>query len=46
MNKEKLKFYIPNYTSNDDCCKHNPCGYIVITNTNIDLHNNLQEINI
>ena len=46
MNKEKLKFYMPNYPSTDDCCKHNPCGYIVITNANIDLYNNLQEINI
>jgi len=46
MNKEKLKFYMPNYPSTDNCCKHNPCGYIVITNANIDLYNNLQEINI
>ena len=44
MNKESLKFYMPNYSSKDECCKDNPCGYIVITNININTHNFLKEI--
>ena len=44
MNKETLKFYMPNYLSSDACCKHNPCGYIVITNININTYNYLKEI--
>ena len=44
MNKEKLKIYFPNYSSNDECCRENPCGYIIITNININTFNNLKEI--
>lgn len=46
MNKETLKFYMPNYSSTDECCKDNPCGYIVITNININTHDYLKEISI
>ena len=46
MNKEKLKFYMPNYPSTDDCCKDNPCGYIIITNISINIFNYLKEITI
>jgi hypothetical protein len=46
MNKEKLKFYMPNYPSTDICCKENACGYIIITNININTFNYLKEINI
>jgi len=46
INKEQLKFYMPNYSSTDDCCKENACGYIVITNININTFNYLKEINI
>jgi len=46
INKEQLKFYMPNYPSTDDCCKENACGYIVITNININTFNYLKEINI
>lgn len=44
MNKEKLKFYIPSYPSTDNCCKHNPCGYIVISNIDINVFDYLKEI--
>lgn len=46
MNKETLKFYMPNYLSSDECCKHNPCGYIIITNININTFTYLKQINI
>ena len=46
INKEQLKFYMPNYPSTDECCKENACGYIVITNININTFNYLKEINI
>jgi hypothetical protein len=47
MNKEKLKFYMPNYPSNHSCCRNkNPSGYIIITNTDINTFNNLKEVNI
>lgn len=42
MNKDALKFYMPNYPSTDDACKDNACGYIVITNIDINTHNNLK----
>tara|TARA_B100000787_G_scaffold36434_1_gene25562 strand:- start:10618 stop:11292 length:675 start_codon:yes stop_codon:yes gene_type:complete len=44
MNKGSLKFYMPNYSSNDECCKKNPCGYIIITNIEINTFKNLKEI--
>ena len=46
MNKEQLKFYMPNYPSTDECCKKNACGYIVITNSDINTFNYLKEISI
>ncbi len=46
MNIETLKMYMPNYSSNDDCCKNNPCGYIIITNININTYKYLIELNI
>lgn len=46
MNKDNLKFYMPNYPSTDECCKENPCGYLIITNITINTFNYLKEINI
>ena len=46
MNKATFKYYMPNYLSTDECCKHNPCGYIVITNININTYNYLKEFGI
>jgi len=47
INKDKLKFYMPNYPSNDECCKDgNVSGYIVITNMNINTYDFLKEIDI
>ena len=46
MNKENLKFYMPNYSSMDECCKENPCGYLIITNIVIETFSYLKEITI
>lgn len=46
MNKDKLKFYIPNYSSKDECCNKNAVGYIIITNINIETYNYVKEINL
>lgn len=46
MNSDQLKFYMPNYPSNDECCKENATGYIVITNMKINTFDNLKEIDI
>jgi hypothetical protein len=47
INKDKLKFYMPNYPSNHECCKDsNVSGYIVITNMDINTFDNLKEIDI
>ena len=36
MNKDSLKYYMPNYDSADEECKSNPVGYIIITNIDIN----------
>jgi hypothetical protein len=46
MKKETLKFYMPNYSSKDECCDKNPVGYIIITNMNITTYNYLKELKI
>ena len=43
---DSLKYYIPGYPSSDPCCSKNPCGYIVITNMDIETYNNLKKIRI
>lgn len=52
-NKEKFKYYMPNYSSlspecnninNQECCK--PVGYLIITTNNLDKYSFLKEINL
>jgi hypothetical protein len=50
INKDKLKYYMPNYSSSDKCFnkkyKSEAVGYIVITNMDINKFNNLKEISL
>ena len=45
-NIDKLQFYMPNYSSKDDCCKKNPVGYIIITNCDFNTFGFLKNIEI
>ena len=45
-NKVDLKFYMPNYSSQDECCKKNAVGYIIITNIEFNTFNYLKEITL
>ena len=44
--KETLKYYMPNYSSSDEACKDNACGYIIITNMDFETFDNVKEITI
>ena len=45
-NIDKLRIYIPNYRSTDECCKNSAVGYLVITNMLINTFDYLKEIHI
>tara|TARA_B100000035_G_C21036462_1_gene571242 strand:- start:4735 stop:5412 length:678 start_codon:yes stop_codon:yes gene_type:complete len=46
VKKDKLKYYMPSYSSKDECCKKNAVGYIVITNMDINTFGHLKEITL
>lgn len=44
-NYNDLNIFIPKYSSNDECCKNNPVGYIILTNVDFNTHDYLININ-
>lgn len=47
VKKERFKYYMPNYSSSDECCNKNAVGYIIITNMdNFETFDNVKEISI
>ena len=44
-NYDNLNIFIPKYSSNDECCKNNPVGYIILTNIDFNTYDYLISIN-
>lgn len=46
VNNKNLRFYLPNYSSQDECCNKNPVGYIILTNIDFNTFDYVKEIKI